>query len=34
MKKILLVTLSTFMLFNTALADEFLTEAEIKNLIY
>ena len=32
MKKIVLATLSTLMLFNTALADEFLTEAEIKAL--
>lgn len=32
MKKTLLIALSSFMLFNTALADEFLTEAEIKAL--
>jgi len=32
MKKIVLATLSTLMLFNTAFADEFLTEAEIKAL--
>ncbi len=32
MKKIALMALSSFILFNTALADEFLTEAEIKTL--
>jgi len=32
MKKIVLIALSSFMIFNTALADEFLTETEIKAL--
>lgn len=32
MKKLLLIALSTFISFNTALADEFLTEDEIKAL--
>ena len=32
MKKFVLATLSSLMLFNTAFADEFLTEAEIKTL--
>ena len=32
MKKTLLMVLSGFMLINTAIADEFLTEAEIKTL--
>ena len=32
MKKFVLIALSSFMIFNTALADEFLTDAEIKTL--